>query len=103
MADGTVFGTKQDLKLGKKEKLLQKALTNPKNLRFDELCTLLKQYGFEERENSSGHCVYKLNTKPKCTLTIQPKNGMAKPYQVKQFINHLEESGFLNGGEDNHE
>lgn len=90
------------LKLGKREKLLAKAQTNPKNLRFDEFCTLLKQYGFEQRENASGHAVYKSYEKPKFTLSIQPVNGMAKPYQVKQFLSHLTERGLLKNEEDNH-
>jgi hypothetical protein len=90
----------REIAVGKKEKLLQKALTNPKNLKFSEFVTLIKQYGLIERSNSSGHTVYKWNGKPKFSLTIQDNNGMAVPYQIKQFINHLYDQGWLNKSEE---
>ena len=81
--------------MGKKEKLLLKALNDPKNLRFSEFCTLAEQFGLKQRSKSGSHIIYKWDNKPKFSITIQSKNGMAKPYQVKQLINHLEERDML--------
>lgn len=86
---------KESCKLGGKDKLLEKARKNPQNLRFDELCTLAESFDFVRRKNSSGHRVYKRNSEPKITITIQDLNGKAKPYQVKQLIRALEDAGLI--------
>jgi hypothetical protein len=36
--------------MGKREKLYQKAKNSPKNLQFDELCSLAISVGFEQRK-----------------------------------------------------
>ena len=51
--------------MGKKDKLLKKALNNPKNLRFDEFVTLIEQFGLKKRQNSTSHAVYKWDGTPK--------------------------------------
>ena len=71
--------------MSKRDKLLEKARSNPKGLRFAELQTLLKQQGWTfDHQTGSHHIWYS----PKGTrLPIQEgKGGKAKGYQVKQFL-----------------
>ncbi len=70
--------------MGKREKLLQKILTgrSDNSIRFDDLCSLLNQLGFELRIKGSHHIFYKNNIDE--ILNLQAKNGYSKPYQVKQ-------------------
>ena len=65
--------------------LLQKILSgrSDANIRFDELCALLKAMGFDERIRGS-HYIYRkqgLMEKP----NLQRDGSQAKPYQVRQI------------------
>jgi hypothetical protein len=53
-----------------------------RNIRFDELCSLLKSLGFTERVRGSHHIFTREGVED--ILNLQPKSGMAKAYQVKQ-------------------
>ena len=68
-------------------KLLDKILrgTSDANIRFAELCQLLRNLGFKERIRGSHHIYTK--EKVEEILNLQPKGGMSKPYQVKQVRN----------------
>jgi len=72
----------------KKEKLLQKALNSPQNLRFSEFKTLLEHFEFYLMNSEGGHFVYR-NDKIAVSLPIQNIKGMAKVYQIKQFLGIL--------------
>ena len=78
----------------KKEKLLKKAMTAPQNIRFNEFRLLLEHYGFQYKNTKGSHLIYK-HPEYKKMQTIQEKNGMAKPYQVKQFLAILEENNVI--------
>jgi predicted RNA binding protein YcfA (HicA-like mRNA interferase family) len=71
--------------MSKKDKLWQKAQTNPEALTFDELETLLRQQGWVFSRQKGSH---RLWTSPGGqSLPIQPrKDGKAKTYQVRQFL-----------------
>lgn len=73
--------------MGKYEKLLRRILTgtSDNNIKFDELCRLLKKLGFEERIRGDHHIFIKDNVEE--IINIQPKSGKAKSYQVKQIRN----------------
>lgn len=71
------------------EKLLNKALSSPQNLRFREFCKLIELFDAELRNTSGSHRVYKRDKKPSFTQSVQDVGGMAKPYQVRQFIDKL--------------
>ncbi len=86
--------------MGRLDKLLNKALNSPKNLRFREFCTLIEYFDAVLRKTSSSHRVYKRGEEPQFTISIQDVDGMAKPYQVNQFINKLLELGLLKEGEE---
>jgi len=72
-------------------KLLKKAINNPGNLHFEELQNLLERSGFEWVRTGGSHHQYD-RKKRKRLLPIQEKNGMAKEYQVRQFLSILEEN-----------
>jgi len=52
------------------------------NIRFSELCTLLSRLGFAERIRGSHHIFTREDVAE--ILNLQPRNSLAKPYQVKQ-------------------
>jgi len=73
--------------MGKYEKLLIKILsgTSDANIHFDDLCDLLKSYGFEVRIRGSHHMFRKEGVVEK--INLQRDGNKAKPYQVKQVRN----------------
>lgn len=73
--------------MGKHEKLLLKILsgTSDANIRFEDLCILLKTLGFEERIRGSHHIFRKEGVAEK--INLQRERDKAKPYQVKQVRN----------------
>ncbi len=74
--------------MGKYRKLILTLLTgqSDKNIKFQDLCNLLKKLGFEERIKGSHHIFFKDGIDE--IINIQPLNdGKAKPYQVKQIRN----------------
>lgn len=76
--------------MGRKEKLFRKAKNSPNNISFDELCSLAKQVGFLYKNNNGDHEIYKHpNGK---MMNFQSVNGKAKPYQVRQLLDYIEEN-----------
>ncbi|MGL5943806.1 MAG: type II toxin-antitoxin system HicA family toxin [Waterburya sp.] len=73
--------------MGKYEKLLQRILvgTSDNNIKFSELCQLLKKLGFEERVRGDHYIFTRDNVEE--IINIQPKGSKAKGYQVKQIRN----------------
>lgn len=53
------------------------------NVSFEALCGLLERLGFERRIRGGHHIFSKSDLKE--ILNLQPNNGKAKPYQVKQI------------------
>ena len=72
--------------MAKREKLKAKLLSigQEKNFRLDELCTLLRQLGFSEREGKGSHRIFARDGVEEI-IDLQPAGGgKAKPYQVRQ-------------------
>ena len=71
--------------MSQREKFLIKILrgTNDNDIDFNELCRLLVFLGFSSRIKGSHHIFYRDGVEE--ILNIQPKNGKAKAYQVKQI------------------
>lgn len=70
-----------------KAKTLDRVLrgTSDANIRFDDLCRVLKRLGFEERIRGSHHIFTRDGVEE--ILNLQPRRSRAKPYQVKQVRN----------------
>jgi len=61
----------------------------PAGIHFRELCLLAKHLGFRKRGGKGSHVVYEKDGVEEI-LTFQDRNGMAKPYQVKQLLAVME-------------
>ena len=70
--------------MSKCEKLLFKVLrgTSDANISFNDLCGLVKRFGFEERTRGSHHVFRKEGIEEK--INLQRDDDKAKPYQVRQ-------------------
>ncbi|MBK9733465.1 MAG: type II toxin-antitoxin system HicA family toxin [Saprospiraceae bacterium] len=70
--------------MSKSDKILQKILSglSDKNIAFSDLIIILSKFGFALRTNGSHHILTREDVEE--IINIQPKNGQAKPYQVKQ-------------------
>lgn len=73
----------------KKGKILAKLRGNPKNIRFNELCKAAELFGFEYKGGKGSHRIF-AKEGIKEMLNFQDVRGMAKPYQVRQFIKVVE-------------
>jgi predicted RNA binding protein YcfA (HicA-like mRNA interferase family) len=81
-----------------KRKLLKKVLASPKNIRFGDMVSLIEAFGFRLARVSGIHHVFE---HPNVTeaVNIQNRKGKAKPYQVRQFLELVEQYN-LELGED---
>ena len=83
-------------RMSKKEKAIQRLRDNPKNVRFDEICTILNRLGFSKRQEGTSHAVFTLG---KHRITIPFHQPFVKPIYIKLMlemidsIQELEDSG----------
>ena len=72
-----------------KKKFLRKLLSGSKNVRFQDMLTLVKAFGFNiERIKGSHHiCIHPDVDRP---VNLQEVHGQAKPYQIRQFLKLVE-------------
>ncbi len=78
--------------MSKVEKLFDKIRNNPRNVRFNDICKLAETFGFEYKGGRGSHKLY-MKKSVNEMLNFQNVNGMAKPYQVRQFLKIIEENG----------
>ena len=81
-----------------KRKLLKKILASPKNIRFGDMVTLIETFGFRLARIRGSHHIFEHPDVVE-TVNIQNRNGKAKPYQVRQFLELVEQYN-LELGED---
>ena len=76
--------------MGKYEKLLHRILsgTSDRNIKFDDLCNLMKRLGFEKRTSGSHHIFYKAGIKE--LINLQRDGDKAKAYQIRSVRNIIE-------------
>ena len=76
--------------MAKRKKRLAKIRQNPKNVRFEELDRVLRDYGFERRQPRSGssHYFYFLSEHRRFLLIERP---FVKRVYVKRALSILEE------------
>ncbi len=63
-----------------------------RNVGFDEFCRLIEAFGFELRRVSGSHHIYRHASVPRL-LSLHPRAGEAKPYQIRQFLEIVEQYG----------
>lgn len=66
----------------KKQKLLQKILNNPNNVRFLEVKSVVEAFGFKLSRISGSHHIF-THAEIKEIVNLQNVNGQAKSYQVR--------------------
>ena len=76
--------------MSKPEKLFAKIKNNPQDVRFDEICKIAEVLGFRYKGGKGSHKVYSRKGIPEI-LNFQNVKGRAKPYQVKQFLQIIED------------
>ncbi len=80
--------------MSKWDKLLERVLSGAAdaNIGFADLCNLLRRLDFVERISGSHH----IYDRPELSvpLNLQPAGKNAKPYQVKQVREALQDIGF---------
>ncbi|MDK2974180.1 MAG: hypothetical protein PWP08_551 [Methanofollis sp.] len=74
------------MKLKKAYELLK---SNPKNIRYEDLCQAAEAYGFRLKGGKGSHRVY-TREGVREILNFQDVNGRAKPYQVRQLLKVIE-------------
>jgi predicted RNA binding protein YcfA (HicA-like mRNA interferase family) len=74
--------------------MLEELRKNPKDVRFERLCTIAEAFGFRLRGGRGSHRVY-VREGVREILNFQSMKGKAKPYQVRQFIKIIERYGLL--------
>jgi hypothetical protein len=72
------------------EDLLEKMISNPKGIRFQDLRQVCDFFFGEARHKSSSHRIYKTPWQGDPRVNIQNDKGMAKAYQVRQVVKAIE-------------
>lgn len=75
-------------------KLLDKAARSPKNLKFEDLCALAECYGWVFQRQCGSHRIYihpGLGNAFGSMMNFQSRDGKAKPFQVRQLLEAIEE------------
>ena len=68
-----------------KRKLFLKVLSGSSNIRFSDVQALIEAFGFRlVRVSGSHHIFERPNVRE--LVNIQERNGQAKPYQIRQFL-----------------
>ena len=81
------------------QKLLQKALSSPANLRFEEACSLARAFGFHLSRVRGSHHIF-AHPSVRELVNLQEVKGKAKPYQVKQLLALVDGYNLSLGGEE---
>lgn len=84
--------------MSRKEKLLKKLITKPKDFTYDEARTLLLQLGFEERnkgKTSGSRVQFKKDTDIKIQLHKPHPEKVLKGYQIESLIEDLIRYGVI--------
>lgn len=82
--------------MAKIDKLIARFLSNPKDLEWNELCTILSHYGYSEHTGGkTGGSRRRFVDADKTIIWLhKPHPGtIVKHYQIKEVIAHLKERG----------
>ncbi len=64
--------------------------SNPRNVRFADLCRVCEAYFGEPRQVTGSHRVYRTPWQGDPRVNIQNSKGKAKAYQVRQVLKAIE-------------
>lgn len=67
------------------EKLWEQIQKHPHNVRFNDFCRLVEWFGFQKKGGKGSHRTF-FHPGIREILDLQPMQGEAKSYQIKQFL-----------------
>jgi len=70
--------------------ILDRMRSNPKGIKFGDLCKVCNTYFGAPRSSGTSHRVYRTPWSGDPRVNIQNDKGMAKAYQVKQVLQAIE-------------
>jgi hypothetical protein len=73
------------------EKLLEQMRREPANVRFNDLKKVCETYFGKPRQDGSSHAIFKTPWSGDPRVNIQNARGKAKPYQVRQVLQSIEQ------------
>ena len=73
-----------------KHKLLKKVLSGSKSIRFGDMVTLVQAFGFQRMRVCGSHHIFERPEVPEI-VNLQDRKGKAIPYQIKQFLELVEQ------------
>ena len=73
-----------------KHKLLEKILAGSKNVQFGDMTSLVEAFGFRLSRINGSHFIFVHPEIPEL-VNLQQHKGKAKPYQVRQFLQLVEQ------------
>lgn len=76
----------------KVSKLYQHLVATRASVRFRDFQRILQAFGFTLDRVTGSHHNYRHPLVPR-PLSVQPRGNMAKPYQIDQFLDMVEEFG----------
>lgn len=79
-------------------KILERALAGSKNIRFQEMVSLVSAFGFRLSRVSGSHHIF-VHSDVAELLNLQNVGGKAKPYQIRQFLRLVEWYNMVLGDE----
>jgi len=72
-----------------RKRLLAKLRTNQQNIKFSDFTNLAEGFGFTLDRTKGSHKIF-VNSEIGQQLNLQSKDGKAKPYQIKQFLDMID-------------
>ncbi len=78
--------------MSKQDKLLQSIFNATASLRFEDACKIAELIGFSRKGGQGSHVVYGRDDEM-TLLNFQNRNGMIKPYQIRQLRDMVEKYG----------
>ena len=70
--------------------IIKRMKSNPKGVRFKDLCRVCDAVFGEPRQRGTSHRIYRTPWQGDPRVNIQNQKGMAKSYQVKQVLQAIE-------------
>ena len=74
--------------MSKKEKAVAKLRQNPKNVRFEEIETILYWLGFVKRQDGTSHVIFTLGA---YIITVPKRRPFVKPVYIKCLLETLDQ------------
>ncbi len=86
--------------MGKKDKLLTKLFSRPKDFKWSELKTLLKSCGYIEKQGSGSRVKFFLEKPRNLIIIHKPHPGeILKTYAINYVIDNLKKIGVTHGND----